>query len=106
MIFNSFKKMQKRGFFFISTGPAELTWCVGPARMQHGTQGHVAEQRGPMRGGGVDTWQDHTSPCGRPGGATWQCEGRWHVKGPWVSGPWLDNWGDNANALRRPTFYT
>ena len=28
------------------------------------------------------------------------------MKGPQVSGPWLDNWGGNANALRRPTLYT
>ena len=28
------------------------------------------------------------------------------MKGPWVSGPWLVVWGGNANAFRRPTFYT
>ena len=39
--------MQKGGF--ISRGPAELTWCAGPARMRHGMQGHVAEPREPTR---------------------------------------------------------
>ena len=66
--------MQKRGGF-ISTGPAELTWPVGPVRMRHGTQGHVAEPCKLTRGGGADTWQDHASPRERPSGATWQCEG-------------------------------
>ena len=79
--------MQKRGFYF-STEPAKLTWHVGPARMRHGMQGHMAEPREPMRGGGADTWQDHVSPRRRLGGATWQCEGGWQVKGPRVSGPW------------------
>ena len=46
----------------------------------------------------------HASPRGRPGGAMWQ--GGWQVKGPWVSGPWLEVWGGNANAFSRPTFYT
>ena len=27
------------------------------------------------------------------------------MKGPGVSGPWLDSWGGNANALRRPSLY-
>ena len=26
----------------------------------------------------------------------------WLVKGPWVSGPWLEYWGSNAIALNRP----
>ena len=46
----------------------------------------------------------HASPGGRLGGATWQ--GGWQVKGPRVSGPWLEVWGGNANAFSRPTFYT
>ena len=37
-------------------------------------------------------------------GATWR--GGWRVKGPWVSGPWLEFWGGNAIALNRPTLYT
>ena len=28
------------------------------------------------------------------------------MKGPRVSGPWLDSWGSNANVLRHSTFYT
>ena len=28
------------------------------------------------------------------------------MKGPRVSGPWLEFWGGNANALPRPSFYT
>ena len=75
--------------------------------MRHGTQGHVAEPRKPTRClGGADAWQGHASPRGRPGGAMWQCEGGWQVKGPRVSGPWLDSWGGNANVLERLTFYT
>ena len=46
----------------------------------------------------------HTSPRGRLGGAMRQ--GGWQVKGPWVSGPWLEVWGGNANAFSHPTFYT
>ena len=37
-------------------------------------------------------------------GATWR--GGWRVKGPWVRGPWLGDWGGNAFALPRPTLYT
>ena len=33
-------------------------------------------------------------------GATWQVG--WQVKGSRVSGPWLEVWGSNANALMRP----
>ena len=78
--------MQKRGFS-ISTHPAELTWHVGPARMRHGIQGHMAAPRGPMRRGGANTWQDHASPRGRPGGATWQHDGGLQVKGDKVFYP-------------------
>ena len=46
--------------------------------MRHGTQGHVAEPSSPPRAwgreSGADASQGHASPCGRPGGATWQCE--------------------------------
>ena len=28
------------------------------------------------------------------------------MKGPWVSGPWLNSWGGNAKALFRPRLYT
>ena len=82
----------------------------GPARMQRGTQGHVAEPREPTcrlgdakeartRGRG------HTSPHGRLRGRH-VVRGGWHLKGPLVSGPWLGVWGSNANAFSRPTFYT
>ena len=71
--FNSFKKGKKG--VYISTRPAELTWHVRPARMQHGTQGHVAAPRGPTRGDGANTWQDHASPRGRPGGSVRGLEG-------------------------------
>ena len=30
----------------------------------------------------------------------------WQVMGPRVSGPRLDSWSGNPNALERPTFYT
>ena len=33
-------------------------------------------------------------------GATWQ--GDRHMEGPQVSGPWLEVWGGNGNALLRP----
>ena len=46
----------------------------------------------------------HASPRRRPDGATWQ-EG-WQVKGPLVSGPWLEYWSGNRNALPHSTFYT
>ena len=36
-------------------------------------------------------------------GTTWQ--GGWRVKGPLVSGPWLEYWGGNAIALNRPPIY-
>ena len=36
-------------------------------------------------------------PCGAPRG-----KGGRHMEGPWVSGPWLEVWGGNANALPRP----
>ena len=39
--------MPKGGF--ISTGPTELTWHAGPARMRHVTQGHMAERREPTQ---------------------------------------------------------
>ena len=89
---------------------AKLTWRTGPARMRHGTQGHVAKPREPTRH--LDGAEEertrgrgHTSPRRRPGGTTWQCEG-WQVKGPRVSGPWLVYWGGNARALLHSLFYT
>ena len=48
--------------------------------------------------------RSHASPRGCPGGDMWQ--GGWQVKGPRVSGPWLEYWGGNAIALNRPSFYT
>ena len=51
--------MQKRGFFYLQKTP-ELTWRVGPAHMQHGTQGHVPEPREPMRpSGGTEVARTH-----------------------------------------------
>ena len=78
--------------------------------MRRDTQGHVAEPREPTRclGGAKEArtrGRGHASPHGRPGGATWRCEG-WQVKGPRVSGLWLEVWGGNANVLCRPSFYT
>ena len=88
----------------------------GPARMRHGTQGHVAAPRaevvghvaaprGSTRGGGRTRGkamrvhvEAQVAPRGRVRG--------WQVMGPQVSGPRLDSWGGNANALFRPTFYT
>ena len=93
------------------TWQAALVWRVGPARMQRGTQGHVAELRVAHAGslGGpadVDAWQGPCESTQMPGrGATWQ-SGGWYLKGPRVSGPWLGVWGGNANALCRPLLYT
>ena len=84
------------------TGRARLTWHVGPTLMRRGTQGHVAERARPTRCAGsacgVDTWQEATRMPVR--GATWQ--GGWRVKGPRVSGPWLEYWGGNPIALNSP----
>ena len=106
--------MQKRSL--ISSGPVELMWhaeltlCVGPTRMRHGMQGHVAELCEPTwRAGAAQVarahGRGHASPCGCPGGATWQWGG-WQVKGPRVSGPCLDSLGDNVIALNHPSLYT
>ena len=46
----------------------------------------------------------HASPPGRPGGARWQ--GGWQVKGPRVSGRWLEYYGRNAIALNHLSSYT
>ena len=73
--------------------------------------GHVAEPqmahaRRRWRVDRTDTWQEATRVHADA------CEGRhvarggWHVKGPRVSGPWLEYWGGNAIALNRPSFYT
>ena len=60
-------KMQKKRFFYLHRTP-ELMWHVGPMRIRHGTQGHVAAPRGSTRGGDADTWQDHGSPRRRSRG--------------------------------------
>ena len=74
--------------------------------MRRGTQGHLAEPReaqvGPEWRGHVAG--GHASPRRRPGGALWQ--GGWQVKGPGVSGPWLEYWGGKTIALNRPRSYT
>ena len=44
------------------------------ARGTHANATWHAAPRGPTHGGGADMWQGHTSPRGRPGGATWRCE--------------------------------
>ena len=84
---------------------AELTWHTGPARMRRGTQGHVAGPRGPMWGAGgaqgEDTWQEATRVHADARVGCHMADG-WQVKGPQVSGPWLEYWGDNAIALNRP----
>ena len=75
---------RKKGVIYRRTAElawhGKLMWCVEPARMRRGTQGHVAEPREPAQGlGGVDTWQ---GPCGRPGGAMWQSgAGIWRAHG-------------------------
>ena len=43
------------------------------------------------------------SPRERSSGDTWQRG--WQVKGPRVSGPWLEYCGGNTIALNRPRFY-
>ena len=53
-------------------------------------------------------WPGHVAVATRVhadarGGATWR-EG-WQVKGPRVSGPWLEYWGSNTFASCRPTIY-
>ena len=56
--------------------------------------------------GGADTWQEdkriHTDAHDGRHVAT----GGWQVKSPRVSGPCLEYWGGNANALPRSTLYT
>ena len=55
---------------------------AGPARMRRGTQSHVAEPRKPTRCKVEQTrGRGHTSPRGRPGGATWH-EGGLESRGP------------------------
>ena len=66
----------------------------GVVRRWHTGGAQVARMRG----------RGHASPRRRLGGATWQ--GGWHLEGPRVSGPCLEYWGGNANALRPSTFYT
>ena len=82
LIFNFIKNITTKGVY-ISTRPAELMWRVGPARMRHGMQGHVAAPRGPTCWGGTDAWQGHASPRERPGGAMWHewWAGRWWAHG-------------------------
>ena len=65
LIFLSLFKNGKKGILFSTelvelTWRAELTWRTGPARIRHGTRGHVAEPRGPMwRPGGTTVAQTH-----------------------------------------------
>ena len=54
----------------------------------------------------AEAWQGPRESTRMPEGAPRGERGGWHFKGPRVSGPWLGVWGDNANALCRPTFYT
>ena len=47
------------------------------------------------------TWRSGPARMRHGVEATWQ-SGGWRVKGPRVSGPWLEYWGGNAIALNRP----
>ena len=101
-------KMQ-RGFYL--TGPAELTWRVGPARMRHGTQGHVAEPREPTRRlCGAEVVRTRGKATRVHADAQVAPHGERVIglagEGPRVSGPWLDSWGGNARALFYPMLYT
>ena len=78
---------------------ADAMWHTRPCG--RAAQAHVAQR---WLTGGVNRWQGYTSPRGCPGGTTWRLG--WQVKGPQVSGPSLDSWGGNANALRCPRLYT
>ena len=60
-------KIAKKGFLYLHR--------TRGADVARGTRVDVTTPRGPTRGGGIDTWQDHANPRGRSGGATWQCEG-------------------------------
>ena len=80
------------------------------SRMRRGTEATWQGRRWPTQGtGGAHTarthGRGHTCPHGSTRtpvwGATWQAG--WQMKGPRVSGPWLGDWGGNANTLLRPT---
>ena len=78
------------------------------ARVRRSDEATWQSRGWPTRGAGdahgTNTWQEATRvhagprehPCGAPRGRGRQMEG------PRVSGPWLDIWGSNANALPRP----
>ena len=57
-------------------------------------EAHVAKTRGK---------RPRTSTRTPVRGAMW-LSGGWRVKGPRVSGPWLEYWGSNAIALTHPIF--
>ena len=109
-------KSQKKGFTYLQVltwraGSAdELTWSAGPLR------GYdvALRQRGRAAGGPREAHVAHRARTRgrRPRlsmqtpvwGATWQ--GGRLMEGPRLSGPWLGDWGGNANALPRPIIYT
>ena len=86
-------------------GTRKLMWLAGPARGCDAAlrprgraalgqrEAQVAQTHGRRPRGSTRT------PAR---GTTWQ--GGWRVKGPRVSGPWLEYWGGNAIALNRPLF--
>ena len=90
----------ERGAHVVRGTRTDATWHTRPCG--RAAQAHAAprwREVGRMRGRATRVHVDaRMAPCGMRGG--------WHVKSPWVSGPWLDNWGGNANALRRPRLYT
>ena len=90
-----------------------LTWRAGPPRgcdvalrPRDRAVGGPREAQGGAQG--AATWQGATRPCGSTWapmwGATWQRAGRWRAHG--CSGPWLECWGGNANALPPSPIYT
>ena len=97
------KIVKKGGFLFHGPRDADVASGTHADATRHArprgraARAHVRHRwrtgRGHVVGG-------HEGPRGRPGGTTWQRG--WQVKGPWVSGPWLEYWGGNAIALNRP----
>ena len=80
---------------------------VTSARMRRGTKATRQGRAWPTQG--ADTWQEATR-CTRVHAdarvGRHVAKGGWQLEGPRVSGPWLGDWGGNANALPHPTFYT
>ena len=90
-----------------------LTWQLGARRAdvacgtsvptRHGTEATWQGRTWPTRGaGGADMWQEATRVHADAREGRHVAEWGWHVKGPRVSGPWLEYWGGNTIALNRP----